>query len=100
MGYKIQYGQTMTKVFIQETKNKDIRMPAMKWIVLTCALFLAIYLGGSGYLDFLIPGNKEATTAAFTSMVEDVQDGKSVKDAFTAFCLEILDDAQKNDEEY
>ena len=94
MGYKIQYGHTMTKTFLRESERKNIRIPSIKWIIIACVLLLAVYLSGAGYLDFLIPGNKEVTAAAFSAMVEDVQNGKHVNTAFTEFCLEILDNAQ------
>lgn len=96
MGYKIQYGQTMTKVILKESRKDHRKIPAIKWIVVTCVLFLGVYLASAGYLDFLIPGNKEVTTAAFSEMVEDIQEGESVKEAFMTFCMEILDGAQIN----
>lgn len=94
MGYKIQYGKTMTKTFLRESEHKSIRIPAMKWIIIACVFLLVVYISSAGYLDFLIPGNKEVTTTAFSAMVDDVQNGKSVNAAFTEFCLEILEDAQ------
>lgn len=97
MSYQIQYGQTMTKTVIAETRNNAKRSPAIKWIGFSCVLLFVVFLGSAGYLDFLIPGDKEVTTAAFESMVEDVRAGESVKDAVAAFCLEILDSAQTDD---
>lgn len=91
MGYQIQYGQTMKRKIIFDQKKKTNSSMSIKLVILGLLITLSIFLGNSGYLDFMIPGNKEATTAAFESMIQDVQNGENVKEAITAFCLEILE---------
>lgn len=94
MGYKIQYGQTMIKRHVPDKAPKTKKPAGLKWIVLISALLMGIYLGSAGYLDFLIPGDREVTKAAFHNMVEDVSAGETVGQAVTAFCLEILESAR------
>ena len=96
MAYQIRYGQTMTKQPIRERKKAGKKTPALKWIALCLALLVVVFLGNSGYLDFLIPGDNAVTTAAFESMVTHVREGVTVRDAFTEFCLQILNGAQAN----
>lgn len=90
MGYQIQYGQTMKRKVIHDQKNKINSTTPIRWVVMGLIVMLGIFLGNSGYLDFLIPGNKDVTTAAFESMVQEVKNGEKIKDAVTGFCLEIL----------
>ena len=94
MGYQIQYGQTMKKLMIREQQRTYKNTPAIKWILMCLVLLLIAFLGNSGYLDFMIPGNKEVTTAAFELMITNVREGERVANAFTGFCLEILYNAQ------
>ncbi len=96
MAYQVRYGQTMIKQPIRERMRAGRKTPALKWIALCLILLVAVFLGNSGYLDFLIPGDNAVTTAAFESMVTHVREGVAVKDAFTEFCLQILNGAQTN----
>ena len=43
-------------------------------------------------VEWLIPGNKAVTRAAFSQLVEDLRGGESFSQAMSAFCLEILED--------
>lgn len=91
MGYQIQYGQTMVKRKVIDHETDVNKPPLVKWIIISMVILVAVFLGNSGYLDFIIPGDKDITTAAFSAMIKDVQEGESINEAITAFCLEILD---------
>lgn len=97
MGYRIQYGQTVIKESLYETTLKKKPTAPIKWIAAGCILLALTLLGRTGGLDFLIPGNKEITKQAFSSMVDEVRDGEDIKTAITAFCVEILNGAKISD---
>lgn len=97
MGYRIQYGQTVVKESIYETTPKKKSAIPIKWIAAGCILLVLTLLGRSGRLDFLIPGDKEITKQAFSSMIDEVREGEDIKTAITAFCVEILNGAEISD---
>ena len=92
MGYNIQYGTTSISTRIKRARGTK-KMRKLEYLIIGCALLLTILLGRFGLLDFLIPGDKNVTKAAFSDMIQDVQRGESVKSAVTAFCNEILNSA-------
>lgn len=94
MGYRIDYGQSLTKQIIIDSDKMGQKKHHGKWIALWCILLSVVLLGKCSCLDFLIPGDKEITKHAFTTMIEDVQEGEDIKDAVTAFCVEILNGAK------
>lgn len=93
MGYRIQYGETMTKEFINEAVCKK-KVPVITWILIG-SFMLAFILGYriEGMREFLIPGNPDVTEAAVNAFVEDVREGEPIGEAITAFCLEIIENA-------
>ncbi len=94
MGYRIEYGQTITKVKLKE-KVRNIRI---EWLLKTIAagcvlLFLAFLWGKENVRTFFIPGDPDVTGHAAKCFVEDVRNGESISDAFAAFCMEIIENA-------
>lgn len=92
MGYNIQYGTTSISTRIKRVRGTK-KMRRLECLIAGCALLLMILFGRFGLLDFLIPGDNDVTKAAFSDMIQDVQEGESVKRAVTAFCNEILNSA-------
>ena len=48
-------------------------------------------------MDFLIPGDQKVTKHAFYSMINQVQQGENIAGAISAFCEEILINADVKD---
>lgn len=94
MGYRIRYGQTAVKEVIAQKQLQKEKKMSLKWIAVACVMTAITILGKTGCLDFLIPGDKEVTRQAFSSMVENVREGENVKTAITAFCMEILNNGE------
>ena len=92
MGYYIQYGKktTMERLASRQHSKKTVTLKAG---IAAGLLAIAILLGQLGILDFLIPGDKEITKDAFNTMLNDVKEGENLKTAITAFCENILDNA-------
>lgn len=92
MGYRIEYGQMITKVKIKE----NVRKTSVEWLLKVVAtgcvlLFLAFLWGKENIRDYFIPGDPDITEQAAKCFLEDVRNGESIKDAFTNFCLEIIE---------
>jgi len=93
MAYCIQYNQGIAKR-TQIRDTVDVRKGRVKMVfllLLIVFLFVSAYMGWSA--DFLIPGNREITKAAFAEMVQDVEDGESIKTAIAEFCREVISGA-------
>lgn len=92
MGYRIQYGK-ITRMERVASPQASKKAAVVKTVIVVGVLVIAAFLGRLGFLDFLIPGDKEVTKEAFHAMLEDVREGEDVKTAITAFCAEILENA-------
>ena len=93
MAYRIQYGKASKKertALLHSSKKFYI----LKWGLAAAVVVLISLLGRFGFLDFLIPGDRDITKSAFQTMVEDVREGEHVKDAVIAFCEEIISSAE------
>lgn len=94
MGYRIQYGREAIRTAIAEpVKMKEKRPGIVPFILITTAAVCLLLQKGGALTDYFIPGNKEVTSAAFTTLIDNVKGGEPVADAVTAFCREIIDNA-------
>ena len=92
MSYRVDYNPEMKKrypTFIKIRKKLPVRL------LLSLVAIAACYgVFCSGVLRLLIPGDLAVTTAAFSGMVDDIGAGESVRQAFLAFCKEIIVNAR------
>ena len=93
MGYHINYNPEMkdrypTKVDCK--KNFLIRKIVVSIVVGVFVVGIVV----SGALRSLIPGDAAVTVAAFSGMVEDIEAGETVRQAFLSFCKEIIVNAK------
>lgn len=60
-----------------------------------CAVVMFLSVKGSlnTFKEWLLPGDARVTEVALNTLVEDLKDGDSLDDAITAFCQEILKNA-------
>ena len=90
MAYRIVYGTESHK------RRKINRWTLAASLVGLSALVLLYRLSGMDeiILNFLLPGDPDTTLAAAWTMIQSIQDGAAVKDAFFVFCQEIIDHAK------
>ncbi len=93
MSYRIEYNPEKKKRYPLTTGF----MP--KWLIFAVIIMVALFAvqrldTNKTIRTWLLPGDPEITDAALSSMVEDIREGESVKDAITTFCLEIIDHGQ------
>ncbi len=88
MGYRIDYQGGNKKKYLTV---KQKRVP--KWVLGICCVLAALAVFGGSIRDFLLPGDPEVTGAAVTSLLSNLQEGKSVHSALHTFCEDILQGA-------
>lgn len=94
MGYKIIYEPQLEKKY---PVKKHTLNPKPVIAIVLCIL-IVIFLSDPGIRDvlkeILIPGDPLQTEKAASELYNDLRAGMGVKDAVTAFCMEILDGAK------
>lgn len=94
MAYNIRYGADALKYEVRE-KNAAYHNRTVAFITAACAVAMGIFLLRTPQArDYLTPGNKAVTKAAFAEMVQDIREGEKVTEALTAFCKEIIENAE------
>lgn len=94
MGYEIQYGQTMVKMYVPERKKFLLTRKNGGILITGIVILLALYFcNWREAWDFLIPGNSKVTRAAASKMVTNLKDGEPISASFEAFCREIINGA-------
>lgn len=95
MGYKIIYDPEQDKRYPKKTRTKSGAKILTAVILALAIIILAMYPPVTNLLEyFLLPGDPVQTKQAVTGLVDDLKSGSDVKNAVTAFCLEILDGAR------
>ena len=94
MSYRIEYrsGGELRKSW--KPKRPIGRVAVVICVLSLVAGALAIkHTGLSWVKTVLLPGDPAVTAAALENMVENIRDGESLVDAVTAFCREIIENA-------
>lgn len=93
MGYRISYGQTKAETYHRRKINLALPLCALLVIGIVAAGMVFPQVG-EVLRGLLFPVTDEATVTAFQDMVQQVGEGVSVGEAVTAFCREIVENAQ------
>lgn len=90
MAYKISYGPEIR--FQKSGPRKKHKL--LMWL-LVVILLLAFYASGLNetVAYWLLPGDPEVTSDALQTMVQRIETGENVSEAFSCFCQEIIDHA-------
>lgn len=94
MGYRIQYGPPLNSEKKYIKKYKRNLWIACLVIIVFAGLCVAKYTNPELMREFIIPGDAEVTSNAFAQMTEQIRQGAAVKEAFTDFCVEIIEHAR------
>lgn len=90
MSYKISYGEPSQKAL-----HSSFRLPVVAGLVLTLAILARIFYPDATkqLTEALLPVTSDSSQKAMEVFVENIKAGESFGDAVTAFCQEILNDA-------
>ena len=93
MGYRILYDNDNIQIATVGTKKPFSRIIAVLLIFMLIVGGLKT-IGWDSLKYYLLPGDPHITETAFCSMMESIRTGEPVKDAVTAFCVEIIEHAR------
>lgn len=94
MGYYIQYDTNIVKTEIQtRATGKKIKLTWIVMLLVTTILGYTAYSYKDALQNFILPGDAKITAAALGAFADDLRKGESIGDAVTAFCLEIIENA-------
>lgn len=94
MGYRVEYGQTMVKTTLPNRKKWGLSRKHIIWAVGCFLLLLAVHFGRMEKVQNLfLPGDSAVTRSALSHLVMDLEAGKPFADSITAFCREIVENA-------
>ena len=89
MSYCVDYNPEMKNRYPSLSGiRKRLPVTPILWSVVGIAVIYGIFR--SDVWQYLIPGDPAVTTAAFSSMVDDIGEGESIRQAFLTFCKEII----------
>ena len=89
MSYRVDYNPEMKNRYPSfiKTRKKVLLRPLLIGVA---AVIICYGIYSSDLLCYLIPGDPTTTTAAFSEMVDNIESGKNVRQAFLDFCKEII----------
>jgi len=94
MGYRIAY-RSYEKTHFRNCKRSQI---PKRWIAIGCTCLVlaasAVIWKYEAIRTFFLPGDPEVTAAAFGELVNCLRSGEDFREAVTAFCIEVLENAQ------
>ena len=88
MSYQISYVPEMDYKYPKQRKISAFTTDRVLVLVIIFLLFLSVAV--RPVRNWIFPGDPKTTEAAVEKMQEALHDGKSVTDAVTVFCLEVL----------
>lgn len=93
MAYTIQYGLPARTEAVWAAGNRKRK----RWIfavLFTIGILSGVFLGPENLQNYLIPGDPDVTRMAFVQLMEDIRQGDKIGEALTAFCREIIENAE------
>ena len=90
MSYQIQYESAKNDKYPMRLNRKRPGLLMYTAIAVIIGLIMSV----PKLHEYLIPGDPDVTSAAFSQLVSDMQSGESFGDAVTAFCREIITNAE------
>ncbi len=94
MSYHVEYNPEFRKRYPAIKKQPNLKL-VKRLIFVTLAVVMFYGAVWSGWAKSLLPGDPDVTISAFSDMVTDVKSGDGVKEAWIAFCRNIIDNATR-----
>ena len=95
MGYSIHYGPDRPQFAPEKRTNRGFVGAVLILMVCAMAIGWALPQQTERFVQALFPWTQEQVQVAFAELRQDVREGQPLSDAVTAFCREIIDDAQQ-----
>ena len=96
MGYRIEYHSDNNHKFPTNTVMGRWNIWRVIIILATVLILGITVVNDERASSIIIPGDPELTLSALSSMLDDIRAGEPVKEAFSTFCIEIIEHAQSD----
>ncbi len=95
MSYRISYNNSVPigKSRIRFKLRKRVILKAAIMLLICATVLFAINHKDGLVIKYILPGDSEVTERAISIMLNDIKDGRPVKDSVVTFCREIIDNA-------
>jgi len=95
MPYRIEYGSAIPPQYIKKTNPLRLQIMTAACLVTFSLLVRQFFPAGTEKLrEILLPGTPTVTQDALDILMGDLRNGEPITDAFTAFCVYIVDHDQ------
>ena len=92
MSYRIEYGPPIPPQYVQKTNSARIQAMTAAFLLLFSLLVRQFFPAGTEKLrQLLLPQTHTVTQDALEIMMTYLRDGETLTDAFSAFCVYIID---------
>ena len=92
MSYRVEYGPPIPPQYAKRPAYLRVQTMTALFLLLFAILVRQFFPTGVTYLQqLLLPGVPSVTQEALDTMMEDLRNGEHLDDAFTAFCVYIVD---------
>ena len=95
MGYSVYYGPDMPRFTSKKRNHGGFIGAVLIFMVCAMAIGWALPQQTERFVQALFPWTQDQVQIAFAELRQDVREGQPLSDAVTAFCREIIDDAQQ-----
>lgn len=93
MSYKILYDPELSHKYPPEKEGPAIVGWIISFLLAAALLFIMSISGVLNHVKYwILPGDPVVTEAAFADLMEGLEAGEPIAEAFTDFCVEILED--------
>ncbi|MBQ7768501.1 MAG: hypothetical protein IJ403_06445 [Oscillospiraceae bacterium] len=89
MSYRVDYNPEMKNRYPAFVRIKR-KVPVRSLLIVVAVITICYGIYRSNLLHYLIPGDPVVTTAAFSGMLDNIEAGETVRQAFLEFCKEII----------
>lgn len=92
MAYRIEYGPATPDQYVIHRKPFRLQIMTATCFLVFSLLVQQFFPAGTQKLrQFLLPGTPTVTQEALDAMMGDLRNGEPLGDAFTSFCIYIID---------
>ena len=92
MSYRIEYGSSIPAQYVKKKTYMRLQIMTAVWLLLFTLLVRGFFPAGTEQLKrILLPDAHSVTQTALNDLTEKLRNGQPLHDAFTSFCIYIVE---------